>query len=91
MARSPYLAYKFRNHAVSGVHLSGAGRLFLLLTILLSLVGGSYIGVQAAADTAHVAAAPAGAITYIGDIGCDDIEDIWNQPGGQYHGGCCSG
>ncbi len=69
MARSPYLAYKFRNHAVSGVHLSGAGRLFLLLTILLSLVGGSHIGVQAAADTAHVAAAPAGAITYIGDIG----------------------
>ena len=68
MARSHSLFHRFWNHAAYGLHLSGAGRIFLLLTILLALVGGSHIGVQAA-DTAHVAAAPSSTITYIGDIG----------------------
>jgi hypothetical protein len=69
VARSHSSPDKSWNHAASGVHFTEAGRIFLFLTILLSLVGGSCIGVQAAADTAYFAAAPSSSIAYIGDIG----------------------
>ena len=50
MAHPHSLSHKFLKDAASGIHLSDAGRIFLLLTILLSLVGGSQIGVQAASE-----------------------------------------
>ena len=48
MCRSRSPSDNPRNDAASGVHLTDAGRIFLLLTILLSLVGGSTTSVKAA-------------------------------------------
>jgi len=50
MRRSQSPSDNPRNYAAFGVHLTDAGRIFLLLTILLSLVGGSTTSVKAASE-----------------------------------------